>query len=260
MIYFYLKVKMENQINIDDQNSQQVGQNPVNQPVITPEKPKTNYLMIGGIVLVCFVLFGFGGYYLGKQSLSLQQIQPTPTIAPPPSVTSNPTVTPTNILNPTQGWETYRSSAYTLKHPDGLKSDTGATGAGVESIRFQFMGPKQIASGRTQTSLFDGYSFVVTKVGLATEKTAVQRANEARSNTKDNCGAEVILSEIKEIQIGNSTGIQYSVKNCMGDYTNTFVTNGGYVYEITQLYTGDKEDQQKYEEITNQIFSTFRFL
>lgn len=163
-------------------------------------------------------------------------------------------------MDPTQGWETYRGSAYTFKHPTGLRYDTGAAGAGVESIRFQFMGQKQIASGRTQTSLFDGYSFVVTKVGLASEKTAIQRANEARNNTKENCGPEVILSEIKEIQIENSTGIQYSVKNCMGDYTITFATNGDYVYEITQLYTGDKEDRQKYEEITNQILSTFRFL
>lgn len=251
---------MENQVNVSDQNPQQIGQHSVGQPVPVPEKPKINYLTIGGIILVCFVLFGFGGYYLGKQSSSLQQVQPTPTIAPLPPITNTPSVTPTGISDPTQGWEAYSGSAYTFKHSTGLKSDTGAAGAGVESIRFQFMGQKQIASGRTQTSLFDGYSFVVTKVGLASEKTAIQRANEARRNTKDNCGPEVLLSEIKEIQIGKSTGIQYSVKNCMGDHTNTFATNGNYVYEITQLYTGDKEDQQKYEEITNQIFLTFRFL
>lgn len=59
---------MENQVNVGDQNTQQIGQNPVNQPVITSEKPKTNYLLIGGVVLVSFVVFGFGGYYLGKQS------------------------------------------------------------------------------------------------------------------------------------------------------------------------------------------------
>lgn len=76
---------MENQMNVGNQNAQQIGQNPVSQPVTSPEKPKINYLMIAGIVLVCFVIFGFGGYYLGKQSSDLQpsnninRLQPTPT-------------------------------------------------------------------------------------------------------------------------------------------------------------------------------------
>lgn len=59
---------MENQLNVANQNSQQIGQNSINQPMLTPEKPKINYLLIGGIVLGCFVVFGFGGYFLGKQS------------------------------------------------------------------------------------------------------------------------------------------------------------------------------------------------
>lgn len=59
---------MENQINVGDQNTQQIGQNPIGQSVSIPEKPKKNYVIIGTAVLVCFVIFGFGGYYLGKQS------------------------------------------------------------------------------------------------------------------------------------------------------------------------------------------------
>ena len=49
-----------------DQNTQQIDQGPVNQP--TTENSKTNYLIIGLVVFICFVIFGFGGYYLGKQS------------------------------------------------------------------------------------------------------------------------------------------------------------------------------------------------
>lgn len=64
---------MENQMNVADQNTQQIGQNQVSQPVMTPENPKANYLMIGGIILVCFVIFGFGGFYLGKQSSNSTQ-------------------------------------------------------------------------------------------------------------------------------------------------------------------------------------------
>jgi hypothetical protein len=38
---------MENQVSVGDQNTQQIGQNSVNQPVTIQEKPKTNYLMKG---------------------------------------------------------------------------------------------------------------------------------------------------------------------------------------------------------------------
>lgn len=89
---------MENQINGGNQNIQQVGQNPA-QPANTPEKPKVNYLLIGGIVLASFVVFGFGGYFLGKQSSSPQssintqsnQLTPTTTSEP-----ETPTTEPTN--------------------------------------------------------------------------------------------------------------------------------------------------------------------
>jgi len=88
---------MENQMNVGNQNTQQIGQNQVSQPVDSSEKPKINWPLIGGIVLACFVVFGFGGYYLGKQSSSPKQIanniqnQISPTAAPE---TNTPTTSP----------------------------------------------------------------------------------------------------------------------------------------------------------------------
>jgi len=49
---------MENQINVGDQNSQQIGQNPVNQPVPIPEKLKVNYWMIFAIILLVVLIGG----------------------------------------------------------------------------------------------------------------------------------------------------------------------------------------------------------
>lgn len=48
---------MENQINVGSQNIQQIGQNPINQPPVTPvpEKPKVNHWMI--LTVVLFLLF-----------------------------------------------------------------------------------------------------------------------------------------------------------------------------------------------------------
>ena len=52
---------MENQINMGDQNAQQVGKNPISQPVQIPEKLGINYWMISTIVLL--VLLILGGLY-----------------------------------------------------------------------------------------------------------------------------------------------------------------------------------------------------
>jgi len=50
---------MENQINMGDQNSQQVGQNPSSQSVQIPEKQKVNYWVISTVLLlVVFVAVG----------------------------------------------------------------------------------------------------------------------------------------------------------------------------------------------------------
>jgi hypothetical protein len=57
---------MENQMTVGNQNTQQIEQNPVSQPVMTPEKPKTNYLLIGGIVLACFVILS-STQFLGQR-------------------------------------------------------------------------------------------------------------------------------------------------------------------------------------------------
>ena len=98
---------MENQMNVGNQNTQQVGQNPVSQPSITPEKPKTNYLVIVGIVLVYFVVFGFGGYYFGKRSSN------TSTIVPSDIPRTGETNTPTQLIYPTTTPVISTESTYT---------------------------------------------------------------------------------------------------------------------------------------------------
>lgn len=76
---------MENQINVGDQNTQQIGQNPSNQSTQIPERPKMKYITIGIAILVGLALFGFGAYYFGKQSskstteLNQNQTIPLPT-------------------------------------------------------------------------------------------------------------------------------------------------------------------------------------
>lgn len=59
---------MENQTPVQSQPVQQVSPQPT--PVIPAEKPKSNFLPIVFVALVCAVAFGAGGYFLGRQSQS----------------------------------------------------------------------------------------------------------------------------------------------------------------------------------------------
>lgn len=83
---------MENQINVGDQNTQQVGQNPADQPVEIQEKPKVNYWTISTIVLLV-ILLGWSGFYVLNAGEQLKSQQAT--IEPP--VKNTPTQQPATI-------------------------------------------------------------------------------------------------------------------------------------------------------------------
>jgi hypothetical protein len=124
---------MENQVNTGNQNTQQIGYNPINQLELASERPKINHLVIGTVILVCFVIFGFGGYYLGtRNNYSSQNNQPpvpsptslVATVTPPftnptnqPVVTQKPIVITKPISIPSN-WK-----KYTAEDPDfGVKT------------------------------------------------------------------------------------------------------------------------------------------
>jgi len=72
---------MENQINVGDQNTQQIGQNLASQPAQIPEKPKKNYWMISTILLLVILVGGmvwFGINLKSKSKLSSNQQITTP--------------------------------------------------------------------------------------------------------------------------------------------------------------------------------------
>lgn len=102
------------QENIQNQDTQQTGQNPTGQPVQIPEKPKVNYLIIGITMLLCLVIFGFGGYFLGKRTTNDSQNlggglnQPTPYSSPTTQIQPSPTQ-PANYASPSPAdliWKT----------------------------------------------------------------------------------------------------------------------------------------------------------
>ena len=230
--------------------AQPVADPSVQPPVPESSKPRVNkrLVMIIAAILLLLVVGGTAAYFLVFKN----QVA-TPTSTPTPEATATP--------DPTADWETYTTNEYSFKHPLGLKSDTGAAGRAFESIRFSFMGQKQIASGKIETELSDGYAFTVTKIGSIDTTSPKQEAEKEYSNSKESCPSDnAIVEIIAKTTIDNNEAYRFSVKDCLGDYTLSFVSSDKFVYSIIQLYVGDSEDYSGYKLITDQILSTFKFV
>ncbi len=141
---------MENQINVSNTNTQQVGQNPVNQPVQILEKPRINYWIITAIALV-FLLLGMVGIYVLSQkatdnnvSLTSNQLSKTSQYnessggsrdAEQEVNQSAPYVSPTQILSQKQ----LESSSTIIPSNSPLKvvpTNTQANGASLKDIKY----------------------------------------------------------------------------------------------------------------------------
>jgi len=76
--YAILPLHMEKQINIGDQNTQQIAQNPIIEPVVVPKKPMVKYWIIIAFLIVS--VLSVGGFFVvnlynkNKNSLNQQRI------------------------------------------------------------------------------------------------------------------------------------------------------------------------------------------
>jgi len=102
---------------MENQNTQQ-NQNLNTQPIINQvEKNKINYLLIFGVVLVCFFVFGVGGYFLGKRSVQIQKNNLNDTRFPtttPEVSNQNPYFPPENQSNDKL---TYTYGSFSFSYP-----------------------------------------------------------------------------------------------------------------------------------------------
>lgn len=167
MLYFFLEVNMENQPNIGDQNVQPVGQNPVAQPTVI-DKPKTNFTAIFATGLICSLVFGAGGYFLGKQSLQSQkyvnegQNQNHSSTSASQVDNSVPTTNPSSISDQTANWKTYTNEKYgfNFKYPGEWVVEFNEKDSGFEEKNLKVSsGPYSIKFDWTSA----GYGGVICK-------------------------------------------------------------------------------------------------
>mgnify|MGYP005849234687 CR=1 FL=1 len=175
-----------------------------------------------------------------------------------------PIISEATTVKVPKDWQTFTNSEITFMHPSNVgKSDnTKNTVGGGEIVKISFMGETQKQSGRTQTELLDGFIFIVSKLAENSNKTPLLLATNKKENSVTECGVfkDSSVSNIEKINLPNLSGYKYTVTNCRGNYTSNFVSNGNYIYEITQFYTGfNNEDIVKYKNITNEIIQTLKF-
>jgi hypothetical protein len=138
---------MENEINIGDQNVQQVGQNPVNQPVQIPEKPKVNCWMILTIVLLIVVISG--GFYIASlrnqlniasSSQNNERATQSPTILSPTN-TPVPTIQTVVTEQPKVEWVRKQfANSWDLEYPKNWEVNEAGLIEGNINLKGEYSG------------------------------------------------------------------------------------------------------------------------
>lgn len=192
-----------------------------------------------------------GGLFAAAKTKILDKYLKAPiTTSPTPTLSIAPSGAPA------AEWKTYNNSKYgfSFKYPAEAKfSDSN-----VDTFQVSFMGPKQTASGRTQTELADGYAFAVVVVD-ASKITLDEYLQKNLEDLKNVCEPGNIGKYVKT-NINGKDSYTYT-SNCLGTFTTYLTKNGNQIYQINELYEGfTSEDKAGYKQIADKILSTFTFL
>ncbi len=193
---------MENQVNIGDQNTQPVGQNPVAQPAVL-DKPRANLTAMFAVGLICSLVFGAGGYFLGKQSnnLSKQTSLNNNTTLPSTTPTAVPSSQQPSLIDTSDWIESgSRADGFTLKHPKnityGETSDNYARFVMFDESNPDKYSVKEVA----------GFEFRIKRVQYPTTQTLEQIVEKEVANSKE---VGDVLETAKPVSIGSYSGFTY---------------------------------------------------
>src|SRR3989344_46942 len=103
---------MENQINMGSLNTQQIGQNPINQPTTVSEKHGVNYWKISTVVFAILLLVTIFFYFI-----KIRNQQETNIIDQKSSSTPTSVLLPSPTINQKENWIIYdKRSQFVLKY------------------------------------------------------------------------------------------------------------------------------------------------
>lgn len=212
------------------------------------------FLTIISVALILVGLSAFMPKNQPKDVIDTAQASPTPVASPAPELdTLASPVQETQV--DTSSWPILASAAFSFRYPEGALAESRETESYV-----RYMGPKQIASGRTQTELFDGYIFRVEPIPVESNAVLEQIAETERKSAIANCKTDNgKITPLKPVIIDGLNARQFSTTGC-SDFTQTTLKADTIMYRITALYVGEDEDRPTYQKTTEQILSTLKFI
>ena len=230
-------------------------------PVIPSLPLKSSLFPTFFVVLILILLgatsvFAYQNWRLNQKLDALIRSQFTTTPSPTPQ--AEPDLAPPDTAN----WKTYTNpqNQYSVKYPPEVTMSDYREGM-YSGIHLLLIGPTQTASGRIQTSLFDGVSIktlVITNVSISLRDYAEQRrVAESQSAPKDD--PQPTVSKLTEVLIGGKSGHHYAVDDQGRVAQVNLVSLNGNILQIVTRSAGSPKFERQYINLIDQILSTFKF-
>ena len=251
---------MESQINVGDQNTQQVGQNPPSQPIINSNKPKINYLIVGVVILVGFIIFGVGGCYLGKKSIEPSQVTT--------GVQNKQTQVPLATSTPaeTANWKTYTNEKYkfSLRYPQNFYykdiNQTNTSSVAVPITWLLFFADLQRPTDQAHYPEIDIGFFQKSSTTTLDQWLKINTTTKDNYNNPDPEDKDKVywgVKNVAKLSVSALPVIKFFASNGASTYqVVTLVDRGDKVFIVQSVITplGQIDDK-----IVDQIISTFKF-
>ena len=224
-------------------------------PVILKKKSKP--LLPITLAVLPLLLLGVISF-LVYQNLNLKKTQtketsvPSPTSIPTPS--PNPTLSPPSsspsllpTVDPSADWKTHSSSTYEIKYPTDFTFHLAEASTAI----LQKWGPTQ----KEGTELYDGIS-----LSFEPREISTTLANFTSSLIKgiEDPGMAEITEGPKSISLNNYQGLTFTEEG-LGTFQHIILEKGSGSAFIHITFSISDPGNQGFEQIKNQILSTFKF-
>ncbi len=214
-------------------------------PVILKKKSKP--LLPITLAVLPLLLLGVTSFLL-YQNLNLKKTQtketsvPIPTLSPP---SSSPSLLPT--VDPSADWKTHSSSTYEIKYPTDFTFHLAEASTAI----LQKWGPTQ----KEGTELYDGISLSFEPREIST--TLTNFTNSLIKGIEDQ-GMVEITEDPKSISLNNYQGLTFTEEG-LGTFQHIILEKGSDSAFIHITFSISDPGNQGFEQIKNQILSTFKF-
>lgn len=153
---------------------------------------------------------------------------------------------------------TLKTPYFSIDYPSVASSSPVSELPDSTTWSVSYMGPKQKASGRTQTELFDGYAVSLTRFSeIVGDDPLTTQAESDRQGTIDGCGEDSV-TQITSLKLVNHQALSFT-GGCLGEATNYYLLAGSALYRISTMAVGTPEDSYNYEQTVKDILSSLEF-